>query len=442
MSDSSLITCFIFFIFLTIFPLSAISVSFKISSFEPDDDKIVYKGDAHPEKGIVEMTSVNYISHVGQVIYADKVRLWDSRTGNMSNISTHFTFLVDTQGLNIYGHGIAFFFAPVGFQIPINSAGGLLGLFNLSASKLPEHEIVMVEFDTYNNPECDPSDVAGHVGINNNSIVSTVYTAWNVSFHSGDSVDVWITYDADTKNLSVKWAYQKTIIPQENSSISLKIDLKEVLPEWVTVGFSAATSSQVERHALSFWEFSSSLESDKTGLNRAKGLITIIIIVACSTVVIAVAASVIMKKIWLDGKSKSSDDTINLTSANFSELERITGPRRFSYEELETSHYGLVGWVWDHYGREQLHFAVDDKLKGVFDKNQAECLLIVGLWCAHPDFRQRATIRQAIYVLKFEAELPDLPPKIPVPMFQQSTPSYVLQPSNASVTDSSLIVGR
>ncbi|KAM7275764.1 hypothetical protein ACFE04_017630 [Oxalis oulophora] len=334
MTDSSFITCFIFFIFLTIFPPSAISVSFKISSFEPDDDKIVYKGDAHPENGTVEMTSVTYPSRIGQLLYADKVRLWDSRTGNMSNISTHFTFLVDTQGSNLYGHGIVFFFAPVGFQIPINSAAGFLGLFNTSTAKLPKHEILMVEFDTFNNPECDPRDVAGHVGINNNSLVSTVYTAWNVSVHSGDSADVWITYDADTKNLSVKWAYQKTNNPRENSSLSLKINLQKVLPEWVTVGFSAATGTSVERHALSFWEFSSSLESDKTGLNRGKGLIIIIIIVACSTVVIAVAASMIMRKKWMDGKSKTYDDTINLTSANFSELERITGPRRFSYEEL------------------------------------------------------------------------------------------------------------
>lgn len=43
--------------------------------------------------------------------------------------------------------------------------------------------------------------------------------------------------------------------------------------------------------------------------------------------------------------------------------------------------------------------------------------MVVGLWCAHPDHAHRPSIRQALNVLKFEAPLPSLPPKMPVPSY-------------------------
>ncbi|KAL6557341.1 hypothetical protein OROMI_017691 [Orobanche minor] len=43
-----------------------------------------------------------------------------------------------------------------------------------------------------------------------------------------------------------------------------------------------------------------------------------------------------------------------------------------------------------------------------------ECLMIVGLWCAHPDYNSRPLIQQAIQVLNFEVQLPNLPLKMPV----------------------------
>ncbi|KAM7275334.1 hypothetical protein ACFE04_017200 [Oxalis oulophora] len=419
------------------------SVSFKIPRFDADVANIIYKGDAQadPENGFVEMNIVEYKSRVGHVVYADKVRIWDSKTGKLTNISTHFTFLVDTQGKSLYAAGLTFYLVPVGFQIPINSACGFLGLFNTTTIKLAQDQIVFVEFDTNNNPNWDPPDVAGHVGINNNSVSSTVYTPWNVSLHDRDNADVWINYDAATMNLSVKWSYQKTNNLAEHSSLSLKIDLRKVLPEWATVGFSAATSDLVERHVLSFWEFSSSLESEEKSPNSGRRIKVIISSVVLSAAVIFVAVSIILRR-WMDRKGQVYEDTVNLTSMNFSELEKLTGPRKFSEIE-ESSYYGLVGWVWDLYGREQLHSCVDEKLNGVFDKKQVERLLIVGLWCAHPDFRQRASIRQAIHVLNFEVELPDLPTAIPVPTFQMSTSSsYTCLPSNASITNSSILVGR
>ncbi|KAL6313123.1 hypothetical protein AAG906_021654 [Vitis piasezkii] len=77
----------------------------------------------------------------------------------------------------------------------------------------------------------------------------------------------------------------------------------------------------------------------------------------------------------------------------------------------------LVEWVWDLYGVGKLVDAADPRLSDDFDEEQMERLMIVGLWCAHPDCNLRPSIRQAINVLNSEASLPLLPLKMPVPMY-------------------------
>lgn len=125
------------------------------------------------------------------------------------------------------------------------------------ASSFP---LVHIEFDSFNNQEWDPTTVGSHVGINNNSLVSSNYTSWNASSHIQDVGHAHISYDSVTKNLSASWAYELTSDPQESLGISYIIDLAKVLPPHVTVGFSAATGSVTEGHKLLSWEFISSLD--------------------------------------------------------------------------------------------------------------------------------------------------------------------------------------
>ena len=77
----------------------------------------------------------------------------------------------------------------------------------------------------------------------------------------------------------------------------------------------------------------------------------------------------------------------------------------------------LVEWVWDLYGQNALMEAVDSSLNGDFIKEEVECLMIVGLWCAHPEKSSRPSIRQAMSVLHFQANLPILPAKMPMPVY-------------------------
>ncbi|PIA51937.1 hypothetical protein AQUCO_01000067v1 [Aquilegia coerulea] len=85
--------------------------------------------------------------------------------------------------------------------------------------------------------------------------------------------------------------------------------------------------------------------------------------------------------------------------------------------KAEESKKRLVEYVWDLYGKGILIDAVDKRLNGNFNEKQLERLIIVGLWCAHPDHKVRPSIRQAIQVLNLEAPLPSLPSKMPVPTY-------------------------
>ncbi|KAK5770489.1 L-type lectin-domain containing receptor kinase IX.1-like [Gossypium arboreum] len=99
--------------------------------------------------------------------------------------------------------------------------------------------------------------------------------------------------------------------------------------------------------------------------------------------------------------------------------------RRSTEPEYEESKAWLVAWVWDSYGNQRLLDVADQKLCMEFDDKQIECLLIVGLWCVHPDPSSRPSIRQAIQVLNFEAPLPELPSSRPIPTYHAPNTSEV-----------------
>jgi interleukin-1 receptor-associated kinase 1 len=81
----------------------------------------------------------------------------------------------------------------------------------------------------------------------------------------------------------------------------------------------------------------------------------------------------------------------------------------------------LVQWVWDLYGGGGIVGAADERLRGELDDREMEYVLVVGLWCAHPDRGMRPSIRQALNVLRFEAPLPSLPARMPVATYGPPT---------------------
>ncbi|KAM1021751.1 hypothetical protein ACFX2I_042809 [Malus domestica] len=234
----SILASFILIVISFLAPL-AHPLSFKITQFDQTTKNISYEGDASRVPRAIQLNSQSSWM-VGRATYTEPLHLWDSSTGSLADFTTHFTFVVDTGNNNVFSDGFAFFLGPVGYPIPPNSAASSLGLFNSTTKLRSNNQIVAVEFDTFANEAFDPQK--WHVGIDINSISSVDTASWtNVSSNSGKLGHAWITYNATSKNLSVFWTYDENPVFVNNSSLSHQIDLREVLLEKVTIGFSAST---------------------------------------------------------------------------------------------------------------------------------------------------------------------------------------------------------
>ncbi|KAI4297379.1 hypothetical protein L6164_037273 [Bauhinia variegata] len=255
------------------YPRFSHSLFFNITSFNSETDNIAFEGDAAPSvNGAIELSSANYQWRVGHLTYDQPIRLWDSTKGVLTDFRTRFSFTIDPKESWQYSDGIAFYMAHTGHSIPPNSGGGYLGLFNTSSNEnVSENRIVMVEFDTFSNFEYDPPDVDRHVGINQNSLSSSSHTKFDFEGNEGKKGHVLITYNATTKYLDVYWSFTESLpeLLANSARLSLKIDLMKVLPEWIKIGFSAATGINPQRHAIHSWEFNSTLNSTDSTTGRS-----------------------------------------------------------------------------------------------------------------------------------------------------------------------------
>ncbi|KAF8406123.1 hypothetical protein HHK36_008203 [Tetracentron sinense] len=571
--------------------------------------KLNYSGDAEVDAsdGVIQLTknranSGRLIDRSGRAVFSEVVQLWDSATGTVADFNTHFSFKMMMLNPPFGGDGLAFFLAPN----------------------------VAVEFDTYQNEQWDPSD--NHVGINVNSIQSVTNLTWDRSMHNASIVDVWISYNSSTKNLSVFLTSLDNPISSGNSRLSYQVDLMKYLPEQVTIGFSASTGWQTQIHNILSWEFNST-EFPLKSENGEGGMDTVLVVgLAVGGFVLISGVGLVLLLWWKKRiRGKEVEDMAFDMSMN-TEFENGKGPKRFSYGELvratknfaeegklgqggfgavyrgiltdsnlnvavkvskgseqgrkeyisevkiisrlrhrnlvqlmgwchergefllvyefmpnnsldshlfggknmlswglrykialglasalfylheeseecvvhrdikssnvmldsnfntklgdfglarlmdhehgpkttalagtlgymapeyistgkaskesdvfsfgvvaleiacgrksieprKESQVSLVAWVWELYGRESLFDAADERLCVDYDMKQMEYLMIVGLWCAHPDYSLRPSIRQAIQVLNFEGPLPDLPTNMPVPMYHVPSPS-------------------
>nr|XP_043630808.1 L-type lectin-domain containing receptor kinase IX.1-like [Erigeron canadensis] len=143
----------------------------------------------------------------------------------------------------------------------------------------------------------------------------------------------------------------------------------------------------------------------------------------------------------MTGKASKESDVF---SFGVVALEIASGRKPIDYKAEEKKVW-LLEWVWELYGTGTLLEAVDPLLGSDFEEDELKTLMIVGLWCVHPDPEHRPSMRQAIQVLNSEASLPILPSKIPIssywtPSIPQNTPSSMV--SNRDSSNQSLYVGR
>ncbi|GLJ35598.1 hypothetical protein SUGI_0715590 [Cryptomeria japonica] len=101
---------------------------------------------------------------------------------------------------------------------------------------------------------------------------------------------------------------------------------------------------------------------------------------------------------------------------------------------LQSPKVRLVEWVWEMYGEGRLFDAADKNLEGVFDRAELEQLVVIGLWCSHPDPSSRPKIRQVLQLLHFEVPLPRLPSTLPKATYSPLEQAFYSQSSDFTVS--------
>lgn len=135
--------------------------------------------------------------------------------------------------------------------------------------------------------------------------------------------------------------------------------------------------------------------------------------IGAQTTVLAGTVGYLAPECVTTGKASKESDVY---SFGIVALEIACGRRPVEPKE-EPGRARLLPWAWEMHGRNAIQEAADDRLNKAFDEAELGRLVAVGLWCAHPDWTLRPSIRQAVAVLKFESPPPVLPPKMPVPVY-------------------------
>ncbi|KAJ4757175.1 receptor lectin kinase [Rhynchospora pubera] len=311
--------------------------NFSDASF--DQANLRFEGDAFFNGHVINLSrdtangSLDYSQ--GRMTYNQRVLLWDSSTGEITNFTTSFTFAIFQGTIDHHnGDGLAFFLSPYPSQLHRRSAGGCLGLIpNCNTLNTTiESGTVAVEFDSFKN-HWDPSN--NHFGIDVNTINSTIYKNFTSRINTGIKITCTISYDGRAKLLRVL-VYSKDNPEFGNYSLAKGIDLRSFLPSEVTVGFSAATGSAVELHQILNWYFHSTLQPPNTSSSKSLKLkLELGIGLSFGAFIVFVMALVFL--IWWNMAAKRGIGMSNVPYKEMEiddELEKGIGPKRFQYEEL------------------------------------------------------------------------------------------------------------
>ncbi|XP_042465558.1 L-type lectin-domain containing receptor kinase IX.1-like [Zingiber officinale] len=319
-------------LFLAIVMPSATSFSFNFSSFDPgSQSKIKLEGMADFADSSIMLTSYSEsLADSSRATYNDPLLLWNHKTNELISFTTQFSFIINSNATN-HADGFAFFLAPYPAKLPLYSQGGYLGLYsNTTIEVNSTSSAVAVEFDTFSNYEWDPE--GEHLGIDINSINSSKSVNWSSSIKEHRVGNARVDYDSITHSLSLFLTYPETNqSPSANYSISYTVNLREVLPEHVAVGFSAATGNYTEMHSIISWSFNSTLQPEKN-----KHMVVIIIGSAIGVVLVVVLCSITLL-ICIKNRRKENDleeEHMEWDEDIDHEFESQRGPKRFSFREL------------------------------------------------------------------------------------------------------------
>ncbi|TKY59429.1 L-type lectin-domain containing receptor kinase IX.1 [Spatholobus suberectus] len=347
--------------FLLIIPYAS-PLSFNFTSFDPNDKSIIYEGSANPVAPTIQLTTnqvdKGMIGSIGRATYYQPMHLWDKATGNLTDFTTHFSFVIDSQNRNKYGDGIAFFLAPVGSKLPNVTKGGSMGLtLDNQPLNSTDNPFVAVEFDIYQNNWDPPHE---HVGIDINSMRSVANVTWLADIKEGKLNEAWINYNSSSLNLSVVFTgfTNDTNHSIQQQHLSAIVDLRRYLPELVTFGFSAATGNATAIHSLSSWDFSSTLAAQENTTNggypvarsptsnmapskKKQNKTGLAVGLSIGGFVLIGGLGLISIGLWKKWKKRSEEEDHDFEEYMGEDFGRGAGPRKYSYAELAQAANGF-----------------------------------------------------------------------------------------------------
>ncbi|XP_059647959.1 L-type lectin-domain containing receptor kinase IX.1-like [Cornus florida] len=340
LSYSVLSQSMITFFFFLLFPFAS-PLSFNFTNIGPNNTRdINTTQDAYisdqgiqitPDPDDYQHNAASLTWKVGQATYVKPLHLWDRAARQLADFNVHFSFLiVQSYNFDNLAEGLAFFLAPNGSNIPDLAKGGRLGLTNSDEKNI----FVAVEFDTYKNDQWEAGYPVGHVGIDINSSTSVAHNSWYNNFTSGITTDAWISYDSSSRNLSVMYTLVQNDSTVVKRDVGYVVDLRDVLPEWVTFGFSASTGDLFEKNSIRSWEFNSTLRNIDDGKGENKtALVVGLGVGSCALVAGLALVGFVLWKTKIRGKKQQ--DLIVDPSMKGEFEDR--GPRKFSYSELASA---------------------------------------------------------------------------------------------------------
>ncbi|KAL3531741.1 hypothetical protein ACH5RR_005262 [Cinchona calisaya] len=165
-----------------------VSFASKSSNFE---SLFAFHGDAKLVTGDDHMSVVqisgSVVPSAGRVLYRKPIKLVDGNPRKLVSFAMNFVFSLSSEK----GDGLAFVMAPIGHPANVFDSGSF-GL--LVGSKI---KFLAVEFDMNGN----------HVGIDVDSLVSVRVrniSSVNLTLSSGEKLQSWIDYEANSKRLEVR----------------------------------------------------------------------------------------------------------------------------------------------------------------------------------------------------------------------------------------------
>ncbi|KAL7227608.1 hypothetical protein ACSBR1_022471 [Camellia fascicularis] len=184
-------------------------------------------------------------------------------------------------------------------------------------------------------------------------MTSNITAAWSNDITYAKENKAWISNDSSSKILSVVFTgyIDNNII---ETTLSFSVDLREYLPEWVTIGFSAGTGDYFEKHIIKSWSFNSSLQFNvptspspnlsptlstnatssprKKGENNKIAFVVVGLSLGSAALVGGLAFFGFVK--WKKSKAQEEDGEISRHMSIDDEFDVGIRPKKFSYAEL------------------------------------------------------------------------------------------------------------